>query len=280
MARTRGTPSKPSSPSDNSGNDAVEKRRNTRRSVRRSRGSGLSLALLARLSFHLAAVSALTYPFVWIVKHPNKMNAAYGWHFQYLTILTLTLAYATFVLAVVLDILPTNPKTSLGKAVVFAVRATKRIFLIISAPAECLVSLIYWPLHFIDPTLLAPPELVAAFPLTADLSMHALPTILLLVEVFAFSGAFDASAATGASIYLGYGTGYYAWMTHCAGKNGWYPYPMLDAMTEPQRAAVVYGAVALAFGAFLALKATHAKVHGISAKATVAAKHGKKLTAK
>lgn len=282
MARTRGTPSKGATTSTNlpSSPDDGDRRSPARRAARvsrprRSRTSGrLSLDRLGKLLYHLLCVSALTYPFVYIATHPNKINAAYGWHFQYLTIVTLSLTYGVFVLAVLLDVLPTSPRTAFGRTLTGGVRATKRAMLLVAAPAECLVSLIYWPIHFVDPTLLAPAELVAVFPLSADLSMHALPTLLLLVEVFALSEALDASPRTGAIIYGAFGAAYYAWVTHCASKNGWYPYPMLDLMTEPQRALTVAGATTLAFASFLALKALHAAVYGKSVTA------GKKLSAK
>ncbi|BFZ55091.1 hypothetical protein PYCC9005_002130 [Savitreella phatthalungensis] len=92
--------------------------------------------------------------------------------------------------------------------------------------------------------------------------MHAIPTILLLVEIFGMSEALEASTLVGMVTYSLYGLGYYAWIKHCQSINGWYPYPMFDLMTEAQRRMTVAGATIIAFGSFLGLRWAYRLVYG------------------
>lgn len=108
----------------------------------------------------------------------------------------------------------------------------KRTLLLIACPCETLVSSLYWPLKFYDPDLLAPPELMALFPLSADLSMHFVPTALLLIETFVFSEAIETSNTKAALCYATYGIGYYLWTERNARLNSWYPYPMYTSFRQ------------------------------------------------
>ena len=69
-------------------------------------------------------------------------------------------------------------------------------------------------------------ELLKVFPMSADLSMHAIPTVLLLIETFVFSEAIETSNVKAAAAYAAYGISYYLWTERNARLNGWYPYPM------------------------------------------------------
>lgn len=169
-----------------------------------------------KTTFHILSLGLLTYPYWWIHSNPTRVNDAYGWHFQMLTILTLTVAYVQFWVALISDF---APKSDL-------VRNAKRILLLIACPCETLVSVLYWPIKLYDASLLAPPELLALFPLSADMSMHAMPAILLLIETFAFSEAIETSNLRAATAYGLYAVGYYFWTERNARLNGWYPYPM------------------------------------------------------
>lgn len=166
--------------------------------------------------FHWISLALLSYPYYWIQKNPSRVNTAYGWHFQMFTILTLTLAYLQFVFCALSDAVPSSD----------VLRSAKRTLLLIAAPCETLVSTLYWPIKLYDATLLAPKELIALFPMHADLSMHAVPTILLLIEIFCFSEAFETENGNALLAYAVYGTSYYFWTERNARLNGWYPYPM------------------------------------------------------
>ncbi|ORY79927.1 FAR-17a/AIG1-like protein, partial [Protomyces lactucae-debilis] len=192
---------------------------------------------------HALSVALLTYPYSYILRNPNEISSAYGWHFQFLTILTLTIAYIQFMLACLHDL--TGNETILE---------LKQILLLIAGPVELLISVLWWGLKLVDPTLLIPEELLKVFPLSADLSMHANPAILLLIEIFFVSDALEHSTTTAAAIYAAYGTGYLVWLEHCAKMNGFYAYPMLGLMTQGQRIATFAGATAFAFASLLVVK--------------------------
>lgn len=72
------------------------------------------------------------------MRHPNPINASYGWHLQYLTILGLSLAAATFAVGLLADL-------SLSRAL-FQV---KNALSVASAPMEVLISLLYWSLSLV-----------------------------------------------------------------------------------------------------------------------------------
>ena len=71
----------------------------------------------------------------------GRRNEAYGWHFQYLTIIGLALATATFAVALLADL-----------------TMSRRIFLVknvlsfCSAPLEVLIALLYWGLRVVGST--------------------------------------------------------------------------------------------------------------------------------
>lgn len=66
-------------------------------------------------------------------------NEAYGWHFQYLTVIGLSLSTLTFIFALLAD-----------------VTLSRRLFLIknllsvCSAPLEVLISVLYWGLRLVS----------------------------------------------------------------------------------------------------------------------------------
>lgn len=66
-------------------------------------------------------------------------NEAYGWHFQYLTVIGLSLSTLTFIFAILAD-----------------VTLSRRLFLIknllsvCSAPLEVLISVLYWGLRLVS----------------------------------------------------------------------------------------------------------------------------------
>lgn len=168
-----------------------------------------------------------------------------------LTILTLTVAYIQFFVALLSDFTRSKP-----------LKALKRALLLIAAPCETLVSTLYWPIRFYDASLLAPPELIALFPLTADMSMHAIPTVLCLIEMFVFSEAIETSNVRAGLVYAAYATGYFFWTERNARLNGWFAYPMFDIMSREQRVATFVGATSVAFVVFLVLKRVYASIHG------------------
>ena len=79
-------------------------------------------------------------------------NEAYGWHFQYLTIIGLALATMTFTAGALADITLSSRMFRL-----------KNVLSMCSAPLECLISALYWGIRAVDPRLVVPAELELDF---------------------------------------------------------------------------------------------------------------------
>jgi hypothetical protein len=70
-------------------------------------------------------------------------NQAYGWHFQYLTVIGLSLSTLTFAVALLADI------TSSRRLFL-----AKNILSICSAPLEVVISVLYWGLRLVSNLML------------------------------------------------------------------------------------------------------------------------------
>jgi hypothetical protein len=66
----------------------------------------------------------------------RNSNQAYGWHFQYLTVIGLSLSTVTFAVALLADI-------TLSRRLFLI----KNILSVCSAPMEILISVLYWGLR-------------------------------------------------------------------------------------------------------------------------------------
>jgi len=166
-----------------------------------SPGRGISALLhtLGLLSFSLS--------FKYLFDFPSMINESYGWHFQYLTILGLTVATLTFVFGLLAD-LTLSPTLFL----------VKNTLSLCSAPLEVLISVLYWGISAIDKKLLVPPEIEIAP--WADVGFHAMPSILLTVDLLLLSPPWTIRAAPAMALSLAIAVGYWAWVEHCYSHNG------------------------------------------------------------
>ena len=73
-----------------------------------------------------------------LVDNPNIANESYGWHFQFLTIIGLALAWLTFVTGAIADITASRNLFLLKNGLLFC-----------SAPLETLISVLYWGLRLV-----------------------------------------------------------------------------------------------------------------------------------
>ncbi|RMD44199.1 hypothetical protein DV735_g790, partial [Chaetothyriales sp. CBS 134920] len=94
------------------------------------------------LLLHTAGLASFGYSFNYLVTQPSPVRDSYGWHFQYLTIIGLTLATLTVAAAALADL---TRSTRLF--------ALKNRLSVCSTPLEVLISLLYWGLRLIDPAL-------------------------------------------------------------------------------------------------------------------------------
>ncbi|KAL8304412.1 hypothetical protein RB597_004398 [Gaeumannomyces tritici] len=202
------------------------------------------------LSLHILGLASFFQSFRLLSAFPTPVNQAYGGSFQFLTIIGLATATLAFILGLLADL-------TLSPALFVA----KNFVAICSSPLEALVSILYWSIFFYDKTLLYPAEF--QLPFQADFGYHAMPAIMLTADLLLFSPPWTikANAAMGLGMVLAFL--YWGWIEHCFTKNGWYPYPILDILTTPQRAVFFAFCASLEAGSTMALKWLYGTLNGV-----------------
>ncbi|USW58110.1 Putative FAR-17a/AIG1-like protein [Septoria linicola] len=172
---------------------------------------------------HVLGLSSFAYSFIYLVQNPNPVNESYGWHMQFLTIIGLSLATATFAFGLLADLTLSHT--------LFQIKNTLSVA---SAPMECLISLLYWSLRAIDPKLVLP-DWTEPLAFKADLSFHAIPAAALAVDLLFFSPPWTIAfvPALGLSGVIAFG--YWFWIERCYQFNKFYPYPLFDLLNTTQR---------------------------------------------
>jgi hypothetical protein len=161
-------------------------------------------------------------------------NEAYGWHFQYLTVIGLALSTLTFAFALLADLTLS--------ARLFLV---KNLLSICSAPMEVLISVLYWSLRMIDERLVVPDW--AYIPMHADISFHAIPAIVLLIDLLLLSPPWTISIVPALGLSSTIALGYWIWIERCYKYNGWYPYPIFEQVAFEGRVGLfVMSAIVMA----------------------------------
>lgn len=166
-----------------------------------SPGRGVSAAI------HILGIISFSLSYKYLVDFPSHINASYGWHWQYLTILGLTVAYLTFIFGLLADI-TLSPKLFL----------VKNTLSLCSAPLEVLISVLYWGISAIDKELLVPKEIQIA-PL-ADIGFHAMPSILLVIDLLFLSPPWAIHSFAAMALSSAIAVGYWAWVEQCFKHNG------------------------------------------------------------
>lgn len=160
---------------------------------------------------HVVGIISFSLSYKYLVDFPTMINDSYGWHWQYLTILGLTVAYATFIFGFLADI-TLSPK-------LFFI---KNCLSLCSAPLEVLISVLYWGISAIDKKLVVPPEIHIA-PL-ADVGFHAIPSILLTIDLLFLSPPWTIHALPAMGLSSAIAVAYWAWVEHCYKHNGLYAF--------------------------------------------------------
>lgn len=222
------------------------------------------------LALHLAGISSFAASFRFLETWDTPMGKAYGGHYQFLTILGLSLAMATFLVGAAADLTMSSR--------LFAV---KNALSSLSTPLEVLISVLYWGLCAIDKSLVMPSEF--SLDLLPDIGFHAAPAVFLAVDMLFFSPPWAIRGYTAMAMSQIWAFGYWYWVEHCFSKNGWcvghviqsanitktnsllhrYPYPIFDILTIPQRALLFAVAALIMTSSSAGLKWIYGKVNGI-----------------
>ncbi|KAL2417758.1 hypothetical protein ABEF95_005184 [Exophiala dermatitidis] len=198
---------------------------------------------------HSLGLSSFSYSFHYLTAHPNHINQAYGWHFQYLTIIGLALATATFILGLLADL-------TLSRRIF----AAKNVVSMCSAPMEVLITVLYWGLRMIDPELVVPKEL--ELPFSADASFHLAPSVFLLLDLLLLSPPWTISILPAIGLSTVIALLYWYWIELCYAVNGFYPYPLFALLDTSQRVLLFGGSALLMAANTAVLKWVHGKVNG------------------
>jgi hypothetical protein len=204
----------------------------------------------ASLTIHILGLSSFAYSFHYLSAHPNYINSAYGWHFQYLTIIGLSLATATFTLGLLADI-TLNPRLF----------AAKNFLSMASAPMEVLVSLLYWGLRVIDPELVVPKEL--ELPMAPDLSFHAAPSVALVLDLLLFSPPWTITALPAFGLSGVIAVAYWWWIERCYTFNGFYPYPLFEVLDTKGRVGLFAASALLMAANTVVLSWVYRVINGV-----------------
>ncbi|CAG7930483.1 unnamed protein product [Penicillium olsonii] len=182
-------------------------------------GSLIQRHPLQRLASPSRSLSALVHlvglsSFFWAFKY----NEAYGWHFQYLTVIGLTLSTLTFLVGLSADI-------TLSRRLFLV----KNILSVCSTPLEVLISVLYWGLRLIDEKLVIPENVI--IPLHADLAFHATPSVVMMIDLLFLSPPWTITIVPALMISVTIAFGYWFWVEQCFAANGWYPYPIFEVLS-------------------------------------------------
>jgi hypothetical protein len=156
---------------------------------------------------HTIGIISFTLSYKYLLDFPSMINDSYGWHFQYLTIIGLTIAYATFVTGLLAD-LTLSPRLFL----------IKNSLSLCSAPLEVLISILYWGISAIDKRLLVPPGV--SLSVWADVGFHAVPSILLTIDLLLLSPPWTIHALPAMGLSSVLAVTYWAWVERCYQFNG------------------------------------------------------------
>jgi len=199
---------------------------------------------------HILGLSSFAYSFNFLVNNPNQMSEAYGWHYQFLTIIGLSLVTVTFSAGLLAD-LTMSPRIFL----------IKNALEVASAPLEVLISILYWSLKAIDPKLVVA-DFLPPLALEPDLAFHAIPSAVMVLDILLFSPPWTITFVPATLISAVIAFGYWFWVELCYSHNNFYPYPLFDQLPTAGRIALFAGSAVVMAGSTMMLRWLYGIVNG------------------
>ncbi|KAL4884443.1 hypothetical protein BJY04DRAFT_225644 [Aspergillus karnatakaensis] len=194
---------------------------------------------------HASGLASFIWSFKYMHENPNFANEAYGWHFQYLTVIGLSLATITFTFGLLAD-LTLSPRLFL----------VKNLLSVCSAPMEVLISILYWGLRLVN------------------ISFHAIPSIVFLIDLLFLSPPWTITIGPALGLSSAIAVSYWFWVERCFALNGWYPYPIFEQLPLEGRIGL-FGLSAVVMALSTAtLKWLHGRVNGFGTPVKPTAKPG------
>lgn len=161
------------------------------------------------LLLHILATSSFLYNFHFLTVWDTPISDAYGWHFQFLTILGLAGALICSVLGILADL-------TLSPTLFYI----KNLISVVATPLEVVISILYWGIQLIDPNLLFEGDLLPP-PMLADVGFHLSPAVFLTLDLVLLSPPWTIPAYGVMLLSTGLAFSYWYWVELCFSKNGW-----------------------------------------------------------
>ncbi|KAK9237274.1 FAR-17a/AIG1-like protein-domain-containing protein [Lipomyces kononenkoae] len=187
----------------------------------------------------------------------NPVNQSYGGQLQFLTILGVIASYITVTIGLLANIV--------GSPYLLRV---KNGLLLLSAPLEVLISILYGSISAFNRELLVPKTVTFYLPPQIDFGLHGAPAIVLLIDFLCFSSNWTMSPVAVLALYFSAGVGYWAWVHKTYSINNYFPYPLFDIVTTEQRAVIFAIAISMLYVVFLALRKLHSILNKAPAQKT------------
>ncbi|KAF7546683.1 hypothetical protein G7046_g9235 [Stylonectria norvegica] len=203
----------------------------------------------ASLFLHILGAASFSYNFYFLTVWDTPLSLAYGWHFQFLTIIGLLASLLAFVLGILSD-LTLNPYLFQAKNTV-AVLAT---------PLEVVISILYWGITLINPELLVQGDF--HLDVLPDLGFHLAPAVFLTLDLILLSPPWTIPAYGTMTLSTVLAFAYWYWVELCFSHNGWYPYPLFELLSTTQRVMLFTFSAGLVTVSSAGLKWIYARVNG------------------
>jgi len=110
----------------------------------------------------------------------------------------------------------------------------------------------------------------------ADVGFHLMPAVFLTLDLLFFSPPWKVNGVTAMGLSSAIAFGYWGWVEHCYKHNGWYPYPLFEALSTTQRAFLFAGSAVTMTGSTLMLRWLYGKVNGLEGEKNAKLANGKK----
>ncbi|KAF4975911.1 hypothetical protein FZEAL_7384 [Fusarium zealandicum] len=216
------------------------------------------------LLLHILGVASFSYNFHFLMHWDTPFSVAYGWHFQFLTIIGLTASLVAFALGILADV-------TLSRTLFQA----KNAVAVLATPLEVVISLLYWGLRLIDPKLLMPEDF--RLDIVPDMGFHLAPAIFLALDLILLSPPWTIPTYAVMSISTVVAFSYWYWVELCFSHNGWYPYPLFELLSTTQRVLLFTFSAGLVTVSSSCLKWVYGRVNGYGAAQKEAYKPLKKV---
>ena len=204
------------------------------------------------LAQHIYALNSLLH---WPVPFPEPVPTS--WHFNYLTTLALSLSTISFSLGCLTHLLSyvTEPQSSKSSLPGLVCKVHETISPV-AAAGEVLITILYFGLTVLSKDLVIPDWV--KLPLTLDLNLHLVPTILRIGDALLLSPprqwqAVNVQRAAGVS--LSAAVAYWVVCERSKAASGMYPYPVMEEVGGVGGRLVLWSLSAgLLMGSMLGLK--------------------------